>query len=187
MIRFNHPIVFQPKTHRIAFARKRASDGTAIRRLRQERRMPSEALAQEGWLIPRSFNPTVSANMTNSENCKDHTMDFPNDLIPDQSGSHISETMLCVAEEEPSVQWWYVYRIESQSFPKFGYTGSTHHLKRRLQQHNRGENHSTAPYIPFRLTFAAAFPTKKGAMDFEAYLKTGSGKAFAQRRLWDQT
>jgi len=44
--------------------------------------------------------------------------------------------------EDPndSSKWWYVYRIESIPKPDFGYKGCTEHLRRRFQQHNRGEN-----------------------------------------------
>ena len=80
--------------------------------------------------------------------------------------------------------YWYVYRLHSIRHPSFGYTGVTSNLKRRLQQHNRGENKSTAPYTPFHLEFAAAFPSKQRALAFEAYLKSGSGHAFAKKRLW---
>lgn len=80
--------------------------------------------------------------------------------------------------------WWYVYRLQSTSNPTCGYTGLTRRLRRRLKQHNRGENPSTAPYVPFSIVFAAAFPEKHRAKAFEAYLKSGSGHAFAQKRLW---
>ena len=80
--------------------------------------------------------------------------------------------------------WWHVYRLESKSCPSFGYTGLTANLHRRLLQHNRGENCSTARYAPFNLTFSAAFPSKQRALAFEAYLKSGSGHAFAKKRLW---
>lgn len=80
--------------------------------------------------------------------------------------------------------YWYVYHLQSIQHPSFGYTGVTSNLKRRLQQHNRGENNSTAPYTPFHLKFSAAFPDKFRAIAFETYLKSGSGHAFAKKRLW---
>ena len=80
--------------------------------------------------------------------------------------------------------YWYVYRLQSIPNPTFGYTGLTSNLHRRLLQHNRGENPSTAPYTPFSIVFASSFPSKQRALAFEGYLKSGSGHAFAKRRLW---
>jgi putative endonuclease len=78
----------------------------------------------------------------------------------------------------------YVYRLRSERFLNQEYTGSTNDLKNRLRQHNLGQNPSTAPYCPWRLRFYAAFESPVTARDFERYLKTGSGKAFARKRLW---
>lgn len=78
----------------------------------------------------------------------------------------------------------YVYRLQSTTFPDREYTGSTSDLKNRLRQHNAGQNTSTAPYVPWRLVFYAAFESRETATDFERYLKTGSGKAFGRKRLW---
>ena len=88
------------------------------------------------------------------------------------------------AEGVVGLEWWWVYRIQSIQTPSMGYTGLTQNLKRRLDQHNRKENPSTAPYAPYHITFFCAFPDKGTALSFESYLKTGSGKAFAKKRLW---
>ncbi len=42
---------------------------------------------------------------------------------------------------------------------------------------------STRPYLPWKLVFYSAFETLPQAKDFELYLKSGSGKAFAYKRL----
>lgn len=78
----------------------------------------------------------------------------------------------------------YVYRIQSQSHPTKGYTGFTSDLKKRIQAHNEGNNTSTAPYRPWKLAFYCAFEEKEKALDFERYLKSGSGKAFSNKRLF---
>ena len=85
---------------------------------------------------------------------------------------------------EVGQDWWWVYRIQSMRFSLQSYTGVTQNLKRRLIQHNRKGNTSTAPYVPYRLVFCAGFPDKLAAIECESYLKTGSGKAFANKRLW---
>jgi putative endonuclease len=79
---------------------------------------------------------------------------------------------------------YYVYRIQSERDDSRNYTAFTEDLKKRLNAHNRGSNTSTAPYRPWKLVFYAAFDQKETALDFERYLKTGSGKAFAKKRLW---
>ena len=49
--------------------------------------------------------------------------------------------------------------------------------------HNSREVKSTKPHIPWKLVWYCAFETEKQARDFEQYLKTGSGKSFAYKRL----
>ncbi|MDA0346955.1 MAG: GIY-YIG nuclease family protein [Verrucomicrobia bacterium] len=79
---------------------------------------------------------------------------------------------------------YYVYRIQSINFRDQSYTGFSSDLEKRLAKHNAGGNRSTAPFRPWKLVFYAAFEKKESALDFEKYLKTGSGKAFARKRLW---
>lgn len=42
---------------------------------------------------------------------------------------------------------------------------------------------STKAHMPWKLIWYGAFDSEKQARDFELYLKTGSGKAFAYKRL----
>ena len=79
---------------------------------------------------------------------------------------------------------FYAYRIQSVRFPEHGYAGFTKDLRNRLRQHHAGQNPSAAPYRPWRVVLYAAFETEETARAFEQYLKTGSGKAFAGKRLW---
>ena len=79
---------------------------------------------------------------------------------------------------------YYVYRLQSQSCPSFAYTGYTTDLKRRLAEHSRGQVASTKKYAPFTLVFYSAFKAARAARNFKGYLKSGSGKAFARKRLW---
>jgi len=78
----------------------------------------------------------------------------------------------------------YVYLIESVSTAGRRYVGFTEDLRQRMAEHNAGKNVSTAPYRPWRLTTYLAFSTKRQALEFERYLKSGSGHAFARKRLW---
>jgi putative endonuclease len=63
------------------------------------------------------------------------------------------------------------------------YTGHTANLDERLKRHNKGENIYTKPRRPVALVTYLAFSDKYKAIAFEKYLKSGSGKAFAQKRL----
>jgi predicted GIY-YIG superfamily endonuclease len=78
---------------------------------------------------------------------------------------------------------WYVYIIRSTSFPDQDYTGATADLKRRLSDHNAGKSTHTAKFTPWNLAWYCAFPDKQQALDFEKYLKSHSGRAFAKKRL----
>ncbi|MDP4038713.1 MAG: GIY-YIG nuclease family protein [bacterium] len=77
---------------------------------------------------------------------------------------------------------YYTYILFSSKSKNF-YYGSTKDLQKRIKLHNRGEVFATAPYKPWRLVWYAAFEKEKQARDFELYLKSGSGKAFAYKRL----
>lgn len=64
------------------------------------------------------------------------------------------------------------------------YTGFTENPQQRVVAHNRGCNPSTAPFRPWRLKGCVGFDSKIRALEFERYLKSGSGHAFARKRLW---
>lgn len=63
------------------------------------------------------------------------------------------------------------------------YVGCTKDLKERLNQHNSGNVQSTKAHLPVKLLFYCAFPDKLNAFSFEKYLKSGSGRAFMNKRL----
>jgi predicted GIY-YIG superfamily endonuclease len=79
---------------------------------------------------------------------------------------------------------YYVYLLESLPAPNRHYIGFTADLRQRLAAHNDGMLPTTAPHRPWRLVTYLAFSSKKQALDFEHYLKSGSGHAFANKRLW---
>jgi len=78
----------------------------------------------------------------------------------------------------------YVYMLMSTSSPTQRYVGLTGDLKKRFRAHNAGESVHTAKYRPWRLITYVAFADERKAREFEYYLKSGSGKAFANKRLW---
>jgi len=77
---------------------------------------------------------------------------------------------------------YYTYILWSDKSKDF-YFGYTNNLKKRFEEHNKGLSKSTNPYRPWKLVFYAAFESEKLAENFERYLKSGSGKAFAYKRL----
>lgn len=79
----------------------------------------------------------------------------------------------------------YVYLIRSTSSPDKTYIGYSEDLKQRVTDHNAGKSTHTAKYIPWELVSYHAFLNKKTAQEFEHYLKTGSGQAFAKKRFWE--
>ena len=78
---------------------------------------------------------------------------------------------------------WYVYIIRSTSIPEQSYIGATADLRQRLAAHNAGKSTHTAKFMPWQLVWYSAFPEKYKALEFETYLKSHSGKAFAMKRL----
>jgi len=79
----------------------------------------------------------------------------------------------------------FVYIIVSTTEPRRHYVGLTNNVKNRLIYHNQGFVRSTASYRPWRLRSAICFSRRSKAVDFERYLKTGSGNAFLKKRLSD--
>ena len=57
-------------------------------------------------------------------------------------------------------------------------------LKQRLAEHNAGKSVHTSKYGPWKLVTYVAFSDEQKAEAFERYLKSGSGHAFARKRLW---
>jgi predicted GIY-YIG superfamily endonuclease len=67
--------------------------------------------------------------------------------------------------------------------PARHYVGVTNDLRARLQKHNAGEVAHTSKYGPWTIKTHLAFEQEKRAVEFEKYLKSGSGRAFAKKRL----
>lgn len=78
----------------------------------------------------------------------------------------------------------YVYLLKSEAFIDQRYVGITSDLKRRLADHNAGKSPHTSKYTPWKLVTYVAFSDERKAEIFERYLKSGSGHAFANKRLW---
>ena len=77
----------------------------------------------------------------------------------------------------------YVYILENDDDPARHYTGLTDDLEARLRKHNSGGVPHTRKYCPWHLRVAIAFRGRERAVDFEAYLKSHSGRAFSQKHF----
>jgi putative endonuclease len=81
------------------------------------------------------------------------------------------------------MKYYYVYILISESYLNRYYTGFTEDLKARLAAHNAGQDPHTSKYKPWKIKTSIAFTNRQKALDFETYLKSPSGRAFAKKRL----
>ena len=85
----------------------------------------------------------------------------------------------CVAGFEKRI----VYILRSDRNPERHYTGVTTDIVQRLRWHNAGQNTDTARDRPWSVVVSIEFSTEQSALEFERYLKSGSGRAFAKRHF----
>ena len=78
---------------------------------------------------------------------------------------------------------YYVYILQSAKKSDWLYKGSTSDLKKRISEHNRGKNFSTAPYTPFKLIYYEAYLLQSDAEAREKYLKTSMGRRVIKKQL----
>ena len=76
----------------------------------------------------------------------------------------------------------YVYILQSTNLAHY-YVGITDDLRARLAAHNAGNVPHTSKYQPWKIKTYVAFSDEKQAFNFEKYLKSPSGRAFAKKRL----
>ena len=77
---------------------------------------------------------------------------------------------------------FYVYVLESLKSKNL-YVGFTNDLKKRVQEHNRGLNFSTRPYMPWKIIYYEACLSEKDARRREGYFKTSQGRRMIKFRL----
>lgn len=76
----------------------------------------------------------------------------------------------------------YVYILQSEIKHRL-YIGKTADLKRRVKEHNAGQNVSTKGYRPWSLIFYEDYLDKRDANRREKYLKTTQGHQAIRRML----
>ena len=77
----------------------------------------------------------------------------------------------------------FVYVIRTVETPTQYYVGLTSDVDDRVKAHNRGACSHTAGRKPWELHVVVGFPDEARAVQFERYLKSGSGRAFAKRHF----
>jgi len=78
---------------------------------------------------------------------------------------------------------YYVYLIQSINHPEIKYVGYTINLDQRIETHNSGGSVYTAKSRPWKLVMYLTFVEQEKAKEFEAYLKSQSGRAFLNKRF----
>lgn len=87
-----------------------------------------------------------------------------------------------MGSEYATVMFHYVYVLESKK-TSHPYVGRTPYLRKRIQEHNKGESYYTSKYTPWRLIHFEAYIEPKDAERREKYLKTAQGKRTLRRML----
>ena len=77
----------------------------------------------------------------------------------------------------------FVYVLKNAGPKLHYYVGRTSDVRSRLADHNAGRCSHTARYRPWQLHVTIKLPDEQRAVNFERYLKSGSGRAFAKRHF----
>ncbi|MDO8469414.1 MAG: GIY-YIG nuclease family protein [bacterium] len=79
---------------------------------------------------------------------------------------------------------FYTYVLQSVHDGKL-YIGFCEDLRKRIEEHQKGLVGATKNRLPMRLVYYEACLKKINAIKREAQLKTGFGRAYLKRRLFD--
>jgi len=72
---------------------------------------------------------------------------------------------------------YFIYAISSIK-RTYIYVGISDNPERRIDQHNKGYNKTTKPYIPFKTILIEKYNNRSEARQREKYLKSGYGKEY---------
>jgi putative endonuclease len=114
-----------------------------------------------------------------------HRVDLQYRRATARQAKEISERRLSrrsfFAKADLSVKYFYI--LQSEQDAEHFYTGITGDLGARLSKHNSGEVAHTARFRPWNIKSYVVFTGDTRALAFEKHLKSGSGRAFAEKRL----
>lgn len=74
----------------------------------------------------------------------------------------------------------FVYVLQSMRNPDKHYVGRTSDVAQRLAAHNSGGSIHTALHRPWQLNVVIQFRTEELAINFEKFLKSGTGRGLAK-------
>lgn len=77
---------------------------------------------------------------------------------------------------------FYVYVLFNKVTERY-YVGYSPDLRKRLQKHLSGQVQSTKSNLNYKLVHYSSFIERSDALDFERYLKSGSGVAFMNKHF----
>jgi len=80
-------------------------------------------------------------------------------------------------------KFYYVYILVSESDQNRHYIGKTQNLDARLKAHNSGRVPHTSKYSSWRFDVVVTFHFQEKDTNFEKYLKSHSGRAFAKKHF----
>jgi putative endonuclease len=86
-------------------------------------------------------------------------------------------------EGKREMSFFYVYILQCEVVLDHFYVGFTEDMQTRLYTHNSGQVPHTSRFRPWRIKTTIAFTDRQRAIEFESYLKSSSGRAFAKKRL----
>ena len=79
---------------------------------------------------------------------------------------------------------FFIYFLQSINNLQKTYVGDTTDVQQRLETHNSGGSIHTKIHRPWKLVKHSVFTEQAKAKEFEKYLKSQSGRAFAKKRFW---
>ncbi|PIR79819.1 MAG: hypothetical protein COU25_03575 [Candidatus Levybacteria bacterium CG10_big_fil_rev_8_21_14_0_10_35_13] len=82
-----------------------------------------------------------------------------------------------------AVRFYYVYVLRCNN--NLPYIGCTDDLISLLERHKKGHVPATKNKLPVKLIAHFAFSNKHTAFNFEKYLKSGSGRVFIKRHIFE--
>jgi putative endonuclease len=80
-------------------------------------------------------------------------------------------------------QLFFVYSLQSETFPELYYIGFTTDIDQRLSEHNSNKSIHTRKGSPWKLVSYIAFNEKEKALAFEKYLKSSNGRLFSKKHF----
>jgi putative endonuclease len=81
---------------------------------------------------------------------------------------------------------FYVYYLQSISYPDRTYIGFTSNMKQRFTDHNDGKSIYTKDFRPWKIIGFLAFDQELKAIRFEKHLKSHAGRIFLNRYFNDE-